>query len=134
MSTRAQVLITSTKLAWEERPQVLYHHTDGSPDSMLPLFRLAFLFGQREPWRLGRVGKAASYLCAADPGVFEPEELVYVSGELLLHPDIEYYYHLHLVNGEKVKWVLHYYVPKSEFASTPYRCNLKRLGETIVID
>jgi hypothetical protein len=56
------------------------------------------------PWEAGRVGKAASALCAADPLVMEPDQ----NG---LQGDIEYLYRLYLTNpsgmghlGERVRW------------------------------
>lgn len=72
---------------------MLYHHCDGYPAVMLQLISKAFrmaIEGQdpKYPsrWELGRAGKSASWLCAADPGSFEPE-----SG-LDFHGDIEWFY------------------------------------------
>ena len=49
---------------------------------MLPLIASAY----KPRWEHGRAGKAAGFLCAVDPGGFEPEE-----GHDL-HGDIEWYY------------------------------------------
>jgi hypothetical protein len=86
---------------------MLYHHTDGYPTYMLPLIGKAFTLAVGENgdgWQVGRAGKAASFLCAADPGVFEPEQ------GLDLHGDIQYFYVLSVVNqtngsmAEKPAW------------------------------
>ena len=88
MSTRAQVQVYQDGPGWDERV-TLYHHCDGYPNGMMPLFREAFeKYGQG--WEGGRVGKVASFLCAVHPGQFEPEE-----GHEL-HGDIQYYYKLRL--------------------------------------
>lgn len=80
MSTRCQVKVIDDKDP--DDAVTLYHHCDGYPTNMLPLIAAAY-----EPnWEHGRVGKVASFLCAEDPGSFEPE-----SGHEL-HGDIEWYY------------------------------------------
>ena len=92
MSTRCQVKVVQRGLGWEEAV-TLYHHYDGYPSNMLELFEKAYKdFGRG--YEAGRAGKVASFLCAIDPGVFEPEE-----GHEL-HGDIEYYY---LIEAHNVK-------------------------------
>jgi len=72
-------------------------------------------------WEHGRAGKVASFLCASDPGVFEPEE-----GHEK-HPDIEYYYILHCINhkggsmNEIPTWVLEIYDPDNLIDSITIR-------------
>ena len=98
MSTRSQVEVKSKGLPWEEDALMLYHHTDGYPTHILPLIQKAYIIGSHkeyEDWRLGRAGKVASFLCAADPGVFEPEK----SNEL--HCDIEWFYELEARNSKQ---------------------------------
>jgi hypothetical protein len=90
MITRCQVRVVQEGLSWDESV-TLYHHSDGYPTYMLPLIARAYDMSGRD-WHSGRAGKAASVLCAADPGVFEPE-----AGHEL-HCDIEYYYTLYTVN------------------------------------
>ena len=82
MSTRCQVQVRHG-----DEQITLYHHTDGYPSYMLPLFGKAYELSGKG-WQAGRVGKIASFLCAADPGVFEPEE------GAKLHGDIEWYYRI----------------------------------------
>ena len=89
MSTRCQVQVIQEGLTWDGKV-TLYHHCDGYPTNILPLIRSAF--GAGSGWQLGRAGKAAGFLCASDPGSFEPEE-----GHDL-HGDIEYYYKVYLKN------------------------------------
>jgi len=84
MSTRCQVQV----IGGDGDKVTLYHHTDGYPTNMLPLFKAAFDLSGKG-WQAARGGKCASFLCAADPGVFEPE-----AGHAL-HGDIEWYYQLH---------------------------------------
>jgi hypothetical protein len=80
-------------LGLSERERVtLYHHCDGYPSGMLPLFAEAFEKFREEGWKLRRAGHIASFLCATDPGGFEPEP-----GHEL-HGDIEYYYRLYTMN------------------------------------
>ena len=96
---------------WEQKV-TLYHHSDGYPESILPLIKKAFddvhtaeIYALNEnmkqlykehpsynSWQLGRAGKVASFLCAEDPGSFEPEE-----GHEL-HGDIEWYYIVECMN------------------------------------
>jgi len=97
MSTRCQVQVIQEGI-WSKKV-TLYHHCDGYPDNILPIIQQAYEIGAQKGnraqlglWELGRAGKVASLLCAADPGQFEPE-----SGHKL-HGDIEYYYRLYLVN------------------------------------
>jgi len=117
MSTRCQTKVRATGLPFEQDEITLYHHTDGYPTYMLPLFAKAYELGAAprngysDAWRLGRSGKAASFLCAADPGVFEPE------ANPQLHGDIEYLYVLTAQNknggsmAEHPIWKLAIYVP-----------------------
>jgi hypothetical protein len=103
MSTRAQVRIFQEGMGWNDSV-TLYHHTDGYPSGMIPLFKAAAK--KATGYEGGRAGKVASWLCYVDPGVFEPEE-----GHEL-HGDIEYYYKLYLVNtragsmAERPRWDL----------------------------
>jgi hypothetical protein len=71
----------------------LYHYSDGYPEYMLPKMAEALEEFSDRGWELGRPGKAASFLCAVDPGIFEPE-----AGHTL-HGDIEYYYKLFVDEG-----------------------------------
>lgn len=127
MSTRCQVRIRETGLAWSGKEErTLYHHTDGYPEFILPLIEEAYQkYGQ--DWRGGRAGKVASFLCAVDPGVFEPEEAHH------LHGDIKYYYLLDVINeikgciAEKPKWNITIKTPKSGFWDNPTVDNMKTL-------
>jgi hypothetical protein len=99
MSTRCQVQVIQEGI-WSEKI-TLYHHCDGYPDNILPIIQQAYDIGVTKDsgaklglWELGRAGKVASLLCAADPGQFEPE-----AGHEL-HGDIEYYYRLYAVNKQ----------------------------------
>lgn len=92
MSTRCNVHVIQEGCGWDEIVQ-LYHHCDGYPTHMLPLFAKAFeKFGQ--DWRGGRTGHVAAFMCAIDPTGFEPE-----SG-LDLHGDIEFFYKIYTVNTQ----------------------------------
>jgi hypothetical protein len=108
MSTRCQVQVIQEGLPWEQKI-TLYHHCDGYPSNIIPLLREAFNSG--DEWERGRAGKAASFLCAVDPGQFEPED------SHQKHGDIEYYYKLYVVNTqlgrieEKVQWEVEIYNP-----------------------
>lgn len=107
----------------------LYHHTDGYPGSMVEIFGEAWtlakkaildrLYGDKKYlktslWELGRAGKVAGFLCCADPGTMEPESF------LLLHGDIEYLYHVYVVNrhgeslAESPTWEIEVLVPKPD--------------------
>ena len=114
-------------LNWNEEV-TLYHHSDGYPEYMVPLLQKAYeqaiayqknywgkfdsKYAQNPPnlWELGRAGKAASHLCAADPGSFEPDTPY-------LHPDIEWFYVLHVINtaggsmAENPRWEVTIYKP-----------------------
>ena len=117
MSTRCQTMILAGNK--EDKGQfsedvTLFHHCDGMPSSMVPLFWQAYQFGivpivpdwnkdepNAEPtdayqWQTFRGGYAASYLCYIDTRGFWPE-----SGHQL-HGDIAFYYKLY-VGGKKVK-------------------------------
>jgi len=128
VSTRCQVLVVSEGLAWKNEV-MLYHHWDGYPTNMLPVIKkgknIALKLSKEraerikiEPievdtWELGRAGKSASFLCAADPGGFEPES------EVALHGDIEWLYIVRCVNqegghiGDKCDWEVEVY--KTDF-------------------
>ena len=113
MSTRSQVQVrckpNNFAAGHEGQRITLYHHTDGYPSYMLPKILSAYRDGPERQWRESdaslaewvafwapdgsfdrwqyeRPGKAAGFLCATDPGIFEPED----SHDL--HSDIEYYY------------------------------------------
>lgn len=113
MSTRCQVMITSTGLDWTDKV-MLYHHWDGYPSNIVPLLQQA----RRDAgggWESGRVGKAAGFICCSDPGQFEPE------ADLDLHSDIEYLYVITLINKEggstkeEPLWNLAVMVPTKSF-------------------
>jgi hypothetical protein len=126
MSTRCQVKVVQEGLEWQEAIS-LYHHSDGYPDNIIPLLREAFkLCGQN--YQAGRAGKAASFICAVDPGNFEPED------NHQLHGDIEYYYLVHLINkhngtlAEVPDWMVEVYEPRSGFFNLkcPQLKNMKK--------
>ena len=110
MSTRCQVRVNQLNCGWDQSV-TLYHHCDGYPSNMLPLIASSY----KPDWEHGRAGKVASFLCAVDPGSFEPE-----SGHDL-HGDIEWYYVLNVKNnqdgtlGEKPTWEIEVYRPKDGF-------------------
>jgi len=132
MSTRCQVKVKQEGLTWDEEI-TLYHHTDGYPQYMLPVFWKAYNYKDdytnTNGWQKGRAGKVASFLCWADPGVFEPED------SHQLHGDIEYYYILYVVNpnggsiAENPRWEVEIYQPKDfkKFWDNPIMENLKLL-------
>ena len=97
MSTRCQVIVEQEGLTIldEEKPwgeaRMLYHHMDGHPENMVHVFTKAYVLSEAG-WEAGRAGKVASFLCAADPGQFEPED------NKALHGDIEYFYRLSVIN------------------------------------
>jgi hypothetical protein len=131
MSTRSQVKVIGTI---GDGSQMLYHHTDGYPDYMIPLLKSAAKLALDNssmvkyahedaakfsvsalPWEAGRVGKVASALCASDPLIMEPD-----ASEL--HGDIAYLYRLYLVNpsgmghcGERVRWDIEILTPNTGF-------------------
>jgi len=132
MSTRSQVEVVQEGMDWEEKI-LLYHHSDGYPTNMLPLIKQGYEqvlkknkkakkryggTGDYYMYEAGRAGKAASFLCAADPGGFEPE-----SG-FDLHGDIEWFYVVKVVNksggsmAENPQWLVDVYVPP-EWEDTP---------------
>jgi len=86
MSTRCQVKVIQKDFDSEESV-TLYHHYDGYPENMIPLFVKA---SQYKGCKSGRAGKVASILCDVDPLGFEPE-----SGHQL-HGDLSYYYKLYI--------------------------------------
>ena len=97
MSTRCQVQVIGS----DNDKVTLYHHSDGYPTHILPLCHQAFELSGKG-WQAARGGKCASFLCATDPGAFEPE-----SGHAL-HGDIEWYYRLYckgaMHNGCQAQW------------------------------
>ena len=130
MSTRSQIQVRQTGMQgdWDDKI-TLYHHSDGYPSNILTLIQKAYedvksgaIFALNEDmkrlhdeypkytlWKLGRAGKVASYLCAEDPGEFEPE-----AGHEL-HGDIEWYYIVECVNehggsmAENPTWKIYIY-------------------------
>jgi hypothetical protein len=89
MSIRCQVKVVQKGMSYNENI-TLYHHTDGNPEYIISKIKGAYeKYGK--DWKGGRAGKVASFLCAVDPGVFEPEE-----GHEL-HGDIDYYYILNVL-------------------------------------
>lgn len=99
MSTRCQVQVVVEGFSPRDTDKItLYHHFDGYPTSMLPLF--VKVFGIVPLGAHGNAGKVASYLCSVDPGEFEPEE------SHSLHGDIEWYYRLfpNSGSGGKARW------------------------------
>ena len=94
MSTRCQVRVEGDVRVLGAENTVrdrltLYHHSDGYPSYMVRTFVTAFdKYGRG--WEGNRVGKVASFLCAVDPGSYEPED-----GHQL-HGDIEFFYEVHL--------------------------------------
>lgn len=140
MSTRCQVEVTSSGLEWKDSV-MLYHHCDGYPSNMLPLiyeaYKTAVAPGKygSSAWEAGRPGKAASFLCAADPGQFEPE-----SGDKL-HGDIEWFYVVECVNSkggsmaEVPTWNVKVFTPNgSGFWDKPVRKSLKLVAEGEISD
>lgn len=94
MSTRCQVKVIDN---YGEK-LTLYHHCDGYPSHMIGTFRSAYgdiVTGE------SRVGKVASYLCAVEPGEYEPLD------NHDLHSDIEWYYVINCSN--KHKWIVDIY-------------------------
>ena len=124
MSTRCNVHVMQSGCHWEEKVQ-LYHHCDGYPSNMLPLFAKAFEdsrkriekyakkhgFKHADYWEMGRAGKAAGMIIASDVGQFEPE------CGLDLHGDIDYFYLVEVRNSkdgsmaEEPTWYVTVYQP-----------------------
>jgi len=120
MSTRCQVKIqVHSGHTNDDEKVTLYHHCDGYPTNMLPLIHKAFVDnGGAENWKLERAGHAASFLCATDPGGFEPE-----AGHDL-HGDIEWYY---VVTVGKVTWDVQVYEVANDW-QTPNKQTLSTKG------
>lgn len=103
MSTRCQVEVFDQigESRW------LYHHWDGYPTSMLPLFVQAWekaqalltTDGHDQFWQLGRAGKVASFLCHADPMGFEVEGVDHQRG------DVDWVYRIFIVGDyDQPQW------------------------------
>lgn len=113
MSTRCQVQVIQEAIGWEQRV-TLYHHCDGYPSAMLPLFEEAYVRFGIQGYQGGRAGHSAAFLCAVDPEGFEPED------SHTLHGDIEYYYRLFLVNQrggslvEQPVWMVEIFEPSED--------------------
>lgn len=124
MSTRCQVQVIQEGMGDWDAKITLYHHSDGYPNYMLPCIEKAYQLSGGQ-WEAGRAGKVASFLCAADPGQFEPE-----AGHSL-HGDIEYFYKLYCLNGsngsltEHPRWEIAIYKPKDGFWDKPTLSMLK---------
>jgi len=119
MSTRCQLKVIQMDVA----NHTLYHHTDGYTEHMIPLIARAFEMEGDEynrKWRRGRAGKAASYLCAAEPGVTEPESVAV--GDEGLHGDIEYLYRIWVTSDE---WHVAVLVPDDGFWDSPSETYMK---------
>lgn len=124
MSTRCNVHVIQQGLDWEEKVQ-LYHHCDGYPTNMLPLFAKAFeQYGKG--WEAGRAGKVAGMIIATDVGQFEPES------DTKLHGDIEYFYLIEVRNSaecsmaDKPSWFVTVFAPKEGFWNNS---DLEHLGK-----
>ena len=117
MSTRCNVQVIQTGVDWKQEIQ-LYHHCDGYPSNMLPLIAKAFRLS-KGGWEAGRAGKAASFLCAVDPGQMEPEQ------GMTPHGDIEYLYKITVCNnnggtiGEKPEWLVETFDRKGKSLHAP---------------
>lgn len=129
MSTRANILIRAG-----DANALLYHHTDGYPEHILCDIEEAFDIGT-ESWRKGRAEKIASYLCAADPGVMEPQERAFdKSGTLLLQSDIEFFYLLTATPRKAgMLWEVKVYCPTDSFWDAPIFANLKYAGLCLLL-
>lgn len=133
MSTRAQVKVTQTGIGWEENV-TLYHHCDGYPTGILPLILEAYNKYGKDNYEGGRAGKVASFLCAVDPGHFEPED------NHELHSDIQYYYILNLVNktggslAEHPKWVVSIYDRGNEWKELNTLKDMRLIIENVDIN
>ena len=98
MSTPCEVKVIQEGMPWDEEA-TLYHHWDGYPTNMVPIFAMAWKIGQEkvsDPYMLGRAGKVAGIVCAADPGGFEPTPANAPYGAL--DYDLAYYYVLYAMN------------------------------------
>ena len=133
MGTRCQVKMEMEGMTWNHAV-TLYHHWDGYPTNILKLLQQARKsVPDKDAWQAGRAGKAASYVCAVEPGEFEPEE-----GHEK-HGDIEWYYVVHCVNekqgctAENPKWLVDVY---DEFHDEKVadRKNLMELSDTDMWD
>lgn len=106
MSTRCQVHVV------EERPGggeplarfTLYHHTDGYPQYMIPCIGYAWeltgsVANSDRRFEAAHGESVVSFLCAADPGTFQPEQ-----GHPL-HGDLAYEYTLYITPEDGgVRW------------------------------
>ena len=76
----------------------LYRHEDGDPESVFEDLASASASMKRDavcrdPWKMGRAGYVASYICAANPSAFQPEQ------GLGMHGDEEFLYRLYVREG-----------------------------------
>jgi len=132
MSTRSQIQVTQEGL-WPSKV-TMYHHCDGYPTNIGAIVRDKYieLAEGSSQWEMGRAGKVASHLCAADPGQFEPEE-----GHER-HGDIEWYYVLHVVNeqggsmAENPSWSLD--IEKVRSGKKWLSLNMKKLTDEMLHD
>jgi len=128
MSTRCQIKVRQVGLDDWNDEVTLYHHCDGYPESdqgMVAVINRAFQkYGAS--WEAGRAGKVASFLCATQPGQFEPEE-----GHEL-HCDLDYYYLLGVVNhngsiAERPVWSLEIFRVETGSSNLEAKPVLKKL-------
>lgn len=140
MSTRCQVKVTQEGMGDWKDEITLYHHCDGYPTNMLALFKEAWDIATKQNqrwnkdtvgpgWEAGRAGKVASFICASDPGQFEPE-----AGHEL-HSDIEWYYVLSAVNeksgsvDDNPVWKIKVYIPGEGFWDNSAEDNMILVAE-----
>lgn len=121
MSTRSQVhIIGCGEGGGNDANIMLYHHCDGYPTYMVPTIQKALKEVNKphklgdveynDGWKGGRPGKAASFLCASDPGGYE------VENHQELHGDIEFLYILRVSSDQKgANWVVQIRVPLDGF-------------------
>ncbi|PIN75345.1 hypothetical protein COV18_04110 [Candidatus Woesearchaeota archaeon CG10_big_fil_rev_8_21_14_0_10_37_12] len=100
MGTRMQVKISQEGLTCSDGEGnrfhlldevMLYNHDHGAPEEALAKLAEAFYLSGGN-YKAGRSGKVASFLCATDPGGFEP------MSDMGLNPDLNFVYNLFLVN------------------------------------
>ena len=137
MSTRCQTKVIEGQkesINMHNEDITLYHHSNGCPKWMVPLFCRAYRYGitpfvpdwnkdnpKAEPtdaykWQTFRAGYAASMLCHIDPRGFQPEK------SHQLHVDIAWYYKLY-ISGKKVKGQ-----KQSQWEIEIYKATIRRTG------